>query len=90
LDFPHLRARSKGRKSYEEFYDKFKSFKTLHCHFSGIEWGEKGERKHKLTEENEIRKLLKVLPKNKDLTLINESPNPAGDSVKSLRVWEKL
>ncbi len=90
LDFAHLLARSQGKESYKEMYEKVKSFKTLHCHFSGINWGEKGERSHKLTPESEIKKLLKVLPKNKDIVLINESPNPVGDSAKSLRVYKTL
>jgi deoxyribonuclease-4 len=90
LDFAHLWAREQGKISYEEIYEKFKDKKEIHCHFSGIEYGEKGERNHKLTPDKEIRKLLSILPKNKDITIINESPNPIGDSVKMLRVWESL
>lgn len=90
LDFAHLYARNQGKISYKEMYKKFKGFKELHCHFSGIEYGEKGERSHKLTSENELKKLLEILPKNKDITIINESPNPVGDSVRSLRIVQKL
>ncbi len=90
VDFAHLLARSQGKEKYSEMYEKFKSFKSLHCHFSGIEWGEKGERRHIITPENEIRKLLKILPKNKDIVIINESPEPIEDSVKSLKILNKL
>jgi len=90
LDFAHLLARSQGKESYKEMYEKFRKFKSLHCHFSGINWTSKGERSHKLTPENELKKLLKVLPKNKDITIINESPNPVGDSVRALKIWQSL
>lgn len=89
LDFAHLLARSEGKESYEEMYNKFKQFKNLHAHFSGIEWGEKGERHHKVTPEKELTKLLKVLPKNKEIVLINESPEPVEDSVRALKIWRK-
>ncbi len=90
LDFAHLLARSDGKESYKEMYDKFKEFKNLHCHFSGIVYGEKGERSHKLTPESELKKLLSILPRNKEITIINESPEPVGDSVKALRIYKKL
>ncbi len=90
IDFSHLWARSQGKMSYKEIYDKVKSFSSLHCHFSGIDFGEKGERNHKLTPLEEIKKLLEILPKNKDIVIINESPSPVGDSVKMLEIYEKL
>lgn len=90
LDFAHLWAREQGKISYSEIYNRFKNFSELHCHFSGIEYGDKGERNHKLTPEAEIKKLLEILPKDKDITIINESPNPVGDSEKMLKIWDKL
>lgn len=87
IDFAHLYARSQGKMKYEEMYDEVKQFKKLHCHFSGIEYGEKGERNHKITPESEIKKLLSALPKNKEIVIINESPDPVGDSVKSLKIF---
>jgi len=90
LDFAHLLARSGGKESYKEMYDKVKKFKSLHCHFSGIVWGEKGERRHKETSEKELKKLLSVFPRNKDIVLINESPSPVRDSVKALKIWNQL
>lgn len=91
LDFAHLWARERGKITYKEIYDKFRNFDSLHCHFSGIDFGEKGERNHKLTPKTEIKKLLEILnryAKDKDITIINESPNPIGDSVKSLKFLE--
>lgn len=90
LDFAHMHARSMGKKSYSEIYDQFKSFPKLHCHFSGINFGDKGEISHKLTPESEIKKLLEALPKNKDITIINESPDTIGDSIKAKRILDSL
>jgi len=90
VDFSHLFARSLGRMSYKEMYENFKHFDSLHCHFSGIEYGEKGEKNHKLTSEQEIKKLLEVLPKNKEITIINESPAPVEDAEKMLEIEKKI
>ncbi|HRZ85436.1 MAG TPA: TIM barrel protein [Candidatus Paceibacterota bacterium] len=93
IDFAHLLARSNGKLSYKEAYKDFKDLKVkeLHCHFSSIAYGEKGEKNHILTSEKEIEKLLEVLKgSGKEITIINESPDPVGDSVKSLKIWNKL
>lgn len=90
VDFAHVMARSNGKLSYSEIYKDFKEFDSLHCHFSGIEYGEKGEKKHKITEESELKKLLKIFPKNKDITIINESPQPVEDSVIGLKILQNL
>jgi len=88
VDFAHLKARVQGKTTYKEIYENFKEFKELHCHFSGIEWGDKGEKNHKLTPESEIKELLEALPKNKDIVIINESPSPVEDSVRSLKLMK--
>jgi len=90
VDFAHIYARNQGKITYKEIYENFKSFPSLHAHFSGIEYGSKGERNHKLTETSEIKKLLEALPKNKDITIINESPNPVFDASKMLKIYLKL
>ena len=86
VDFAHLKARVQGKTTYKEIYENFKELREIHAHFSGIAWGDKGERNHELTEEKEIQELLEALPKNKDIVIINESPDPVGDSVKSLKI----
>jgi deoxyribonuclease-4 len=88
LDFAHILARYKTY-NFKETFDEFKKYKELHIHFSGIEYGEKGEKNHKETSEKEIKKLLSELPKNKDITIINESPFPVKDSVLSLAISKK-
>lgn len=90
VDFAHLLARNQGKITYKEIYENFKEYKELHVHFSGIEFGEKGERSHKITPEEEIKKLLEILPKNKKIIIINESPDPVGDSVKGLKILKTL
>ncbi len=88
LDFAHLLARSNGKMTYEEMVKEFKEFKIWNCHFSGIVYGDKGEKHHKVTPKEELKKLLKTLPKNKEITIINESPEPLKDSVEALKIWE--
>lgn len=86
IDFAHLLARSNGTMHYREMYEQVKQFDKLHCHFSGIIYSSKGERSHKLTPDAELKKLIDILPKNKEIVIINESPDPVGDSVKALRI----
>lgn len=82
VDFAHLLARD-GKVDYDEVLTKIKNIEVT-GHFSGIEYSEKGERRHILTKEKDIEKLLKALKKYKiNITIINESPDPFGDCVKS-------
>lgn len=88
LDFAHLHSRSLGKESYKEIYEKFRHFEKLHCHFSGIVFGEKGEKHHKKTPKEEMVKLVSALPKHKEITIINESPSPFEDSVESIEIFK--
>lgn len=91
IDFAHLKARTNGKMSYEEMVQKIKHHKHVHSHFSGVEYGEKGERRHKITPESEIKGLLKELLKAKvDITIINESPVTWEDSLKMKEILNKL
>ncbi len=90
IDFAHLLARSNGILKYDEMYQEVKNFKKLHCHFSGIAYGDKGEKHHIPTPELELKKLLEVFPRNKEITIINESPVCVEDSIKAARMWEKM
>jgi len=87
LDFAHILAREKS-VNYEEILSKFRAYKELHVHFSGIEYGEKGERRHAETGEKELKELienLKKYAKDKEIVIINESPSPTEDSIKGLK-----
>ncbi len=83
VDFAHLKARYNGDIDYEEVMRKIKPLGHIHCHFSGIIYGEKGEKKHKMLETSEITSLFKLLKKYKiDCTIICESPDPVKDALK--------
>jgi deoxyribonuclease IV len=83
VDFSHLKARYNGVIDYNIIMNKLKGLGHLHCHFSGIEFTSKGERKHKLTKTEDIKELFYYLKKyDIDCTIINESPDPFGDALK--------
>ena len=87
VDFSHLKARENGKIDYDDVMKKLKKIGHVHSHFSGIEFGEKGEIRHLLTEDKDIKELFKYLKKYKlDITVINESPDPFGDAVKMKRI----
>lgn len=93
IDFSHLVARSAGKISYEEIAEKLEAAKLghIHCHFSGIEFTSKGERRHLLTPDSEIKLLLAALKKHHiDCTIINESPDPMGDAIKMKKILGKM
>ena len=89
VDFSHLYARQQGKIDYAKVLRKLP--KKFHAHFSGIEYGEKGERKHIVTQEKFFEPLAKELVKRKlDITLINESPQPYKDAAMMKRVLRNL
>ena len=85
LDFSHVLARN-GKIDFNYIFKKF-NVKNLHCHISGIEYGEKGEKHHVLTPSSFLKKVINECKKRKlNVTLINESPDPVGDSLKALKM----
>ena len=88
IDFAHVLARYKSYR-FEEIFKKLEKFKEIHLHFSGIVYGEKGEKNHKETSEKEWEKLISFLPKNKEIVIINESPLPVKDSALGLDIYLK-
>ncbi len=88
IDFAHILAREK-KVDYSLIESLFPG-KEWHVHFSGIVYGEKGEKMHRKTETREWKELLSHLPKNKEIRIINESPDMINDSVEGLKIWEKL
>ena len=88
VDFSHLYARHQGIVDYGRILKKLP--KKFHAHFSGIEYGEKGEKKHVVTKKKFFESLAKQLIKRKlDVTLINESPQPYKDAAMMKRVLQK-
>lgn len=88
IDFAHILAREK-KIDFEKIGRLFPE-KEWHCHFSGIEYSDKGERKHKTTSADDWKNLLKNLPKNKDIVIINESPTMLEDCIKGLSIYKLL
>ena len=89
VDFAHLYARQQGEIDYTKILKKLP--KSFHAHFSGIAYGEKGERKHLKTTKKFFEPLAKALIKrNANVTLINESPQPHKDAAMMKRVVNAL
>ena len=89
VDFAHILARYNENK-FDEIKKAFPQ-KNWHCHFSGIEYGEKGERKHILTSEEDFEKLFDFLRTlDKEIVIINESPDCVGDSIKGEQLYSRL
>jgi deoxyribonuclease-4 len=86
IDFAHVLARY-GESKFDELRKAFPKEKW-HCHFSGIIFGDKGEKKHRDTRKEEWKELLKNLPKDKEITLICEAPNPFRDVVEGMSLWK--
>ena len=85
VDFSHLFARQQGEIDYAGILKILPN--KFHAHFSGIEYGPKGERKHIVTKKKFFEPLAAELAKRKlEVTLINESPQPFKDAAMMKRV----
>ena len=88
IDFAHILAREK-KVDYGKIKKLFPQ-EYWHCHFSGIVYGEKGEKHHKSTEKKEWGELLENLPKDKEISIVCESPTLIEDSIEGMSIYEKL
>jgi deoxyribonuclease-4 len=88
IDFAHILARDK-KVDYEKIKTLFPD-KKWHAHFSGIIYGDKGERSHRKTKQEEWKELLQNLPKDKEIVIINESPDMISDSAEGLKILGKM
>ncbi len=88
IDYAHILARDK-KVDYAKV-EKLFPWKEWHLHFSGIVYGDKGEKHHRTTEKKEWEELLKHLPKDKDIRIINESPTLVEDSVEGLKIYKVM
>jgi deoxyribonuclease-4 len=91
IDFAHLKARYNGNINYPEIIEKIKNsgLKRIHAHFSGIEYTAKGERRHLVTEEKDIKELFNYLSKlNIEISIINESPQTLEDAIKMKKIMK--
>jgi len=103
IDFSHLHARSNGKEnSFEEFKNTLaqlekglgkEALQNMHCHVSGINYTDKGERNHLDLPDSDMnyKELLKALNEFKARgVIISESPNIEGDALLMQKVWQKL
>ena len=88
IDFAHVLARY-GDYNFDLVKKLFPQ-KQWQCHFSGIEYGDKGEKKHKTTSKEDWKELLTNIPNDKEIIIINESPSPVEDSLKGLEVLKSI
>jgi deoxyribonuclease-4 len=89
VDMAHVLA----RYSKYEFDMLEKAFpqKDWYCHFSGIEYGDKGEKKHLVTPREEWEKVLKFLKKTgKNARIICESPEAVQDALDGNRIAREV
>ena len=88
VDFSHLHARTAGKyNTYDEFAGVFEkigkelgdvALNNFHAHIAGIDYGDKGEKKHLILEESDFnyKDLLKAFKKfNIKGAIVCESPN---------------
>lgn len=77
IDFAHIYARNGGKIDYPSLFDKMKKIKHIQAHFSGINYGSKGEKNHIMTNESVAKPLMHEVVKRKlDITIIDECPSP--------------
>ncbi len=91
IDFAHIYARNIGFIDYDYVCREIKKIKVLTGHFAGIEFTDKGERRHILTEPGRARELLTYLKKYKiSVRIINESPDPVRDALMMKKIWNRI
>ncbi len=79
VDFAHLYARHRGQIDYGRILEQLP--RKFHAHFSGIQYTDKGERKHINTTPQFFEPLaVQLVRHNPEVTIINESPRPYEDA----------
>jgi deoxyribonuclease IV len=102
IDIAHLHARTGRNNTYEEFAAVFdmlekrlgeKALKNMHLHYSGIKYSFKGEQKHVILRDSDMRyrEFLKAL-KDFDIcgVLVCESPNVEGDALFLKKIYQSM
>ena len=102
IDFSHWHARTGANNSYSEFQNVLKmiesrlgrpSLENMHIHVSGIAYTKKGESKHLVMEESDLKykELLRAL-KDNDVggLVICESPNLEDDALLLQQTYRAL
>ncbi len=103
IDFAHLHARTNGKYNTKAEFQKVLSdiehslgreaLENMHIHLSGIDYGEKGEKKHLYLEDSDMnyKELLKQLKEFKVKgSLTCESPNLEEDALLLKKTYDEL
>lgn len=104
LDFAHIHAREDGslntRKDYEKLFEKIeselgsRSLRNLHIHFTKVEYGDKGEKRHHIFGEGYGPKFIPLaeilIERDIEATIISESPILEQDALKMRKIVLKL
>lgn len=100
LDAAHLYALGGGQIDYKEVFDKLEvlNLEKIHSHFSGIKYslvgiGRGNEKQHvpmKMAGPDFEGYAKEILKRNKDITIISESPILEIDSLAMKEMFEKL
>ncbi|MFH1073107.1 MAG: TIM barrel protein [Nanoarchaeota archaeon] len=103
IDFSHLHARSNGKfNTYGEFRELLYAVEkalgkaglhNMHCHISGINYGEKGEKNHLNLQESDLNvraPLMALKEFDAKGVVISESPNIEGDALYMQKVYAGL
>ncbi|MEA3429784.1 MAG: TIM barrel protein [Nanoarchaeota archaeon] len=91
IDFAHIYARNIGKINYDEVFKKIKALPDIHAHFSGIEFGPKGERRHIPLTKSFFNPLAQQLKKwKKPAWIVCEAPDPPGDALKMMKWFKKI
>jgi deoxyribonuclease IV len=89
VDFAHLKAINNGKLNIKETLSKIKKYKNIHAHYSGINYGSKGEKNHIPINVKEWEILAKALKKSKlNFTVICESPDTIKDTIKMRKILD--
>jgi len=105
IDWAHIHARTKGGLKSKDDYLKVLNtiesrlgsdvVKTLHCHFTKVEFSDKGERRHRRLDEEGFgpyfEQLATVIVENGySFTIISESPVLDKDAIVMKRILEQI
>lgn len=101
IDFSHMHARTGKYNSYEEFCSMLSAIenigndalRNMHMHLSGIEYGEKGEKRHLELKKSDMnyKELMRALKDFKVTgVIISESPDIEKDAMLVKKYYERL
>ncbi|MBU0756830.1 MAG: TIM barrel protein [Nanoarchaeota archaeon] len=88
IDFCHLLARD-GKIDYKKTVSMLPT--SFHAHFSGVEFTEKGEKRHIPIDEKAFKRLAQELKiQKKDCTIVCEAPDPFEDAKKMKGIVDRF